>query len=1636
MRGTAGNAALVMQGGACGESLVATSTASSWPIAYAVVGATSPTQVFFSNCLTGNCNLGGNILPAAVANVTPIIGNYGTSVVRNGNIVTLNLGTSGGNTNSFPPGSTMIVSGATPSDLNGTFTVATNTLDSMNPVMTWAQVGANESATGTLSISAPQLSVTFYPSAFITGTNNGVSGNVQLGSNQVPFAMGDTVVGAPTSQFQNAGLNVYIGQTTPVSGGNASGGVNVVDEGPADLYWAFSAANKIANGAAPEAFNINGSYDSVFRIGYRPAYNGALLYVQGGEPVSANAKPYYIFEDNLAGGGWLRFSPVGGSFSFGGPVIAPSIAATVSASAFASGTTIGGILPCLQNGTNCPAGSGAAGVTSVATGAWPSWLSPSVTNATTTPSVAVVASAIPNAALANSSTTVNGTSCALGGSCTIATGSSTPPLTYTYFPAAVSDGGVAFAAAFTRYNRNEPAAGSVASASSALGYLLFQALPSQPQYAELTMTAPPYWTSTAIYFNFYSSATAGNAVLDVQTACVTPGQVMGSPTFSTAMVTSTAVSSTANGMVRTALISGIATPGLNGCPATGMTTPTYADDPCLCGRDIGCSRVFHGCDVGDRTEPIMRKIFLSAILLLAAAFSFGQATNPQNTFSAAEWNGGISPSLAMNFDDSTTAFKDVVSGTTMVTSQTLVPALESYGNNTVSASTTTTSCSVNSSAPGSFILVFYTGTPVSTVDSLGSTFVVVGSGIGYFNNVSTGTHVITETFSPAMAFPVMYCSEWFGVSSTSPIDVYGTNTITGANTSFTSGPITTTDPGDILVGMQYGGNATFTLTAPVFTAIPHSAWTGIFSAQYFPGATGTYAFTGTQSNSATATTTVVALKPKINSSDTISVNQPGFDNTNNSNYSAKFLYDSWSSAPNNTFGSTMEWNTPWTMMLHVDRLNWNKSSTLVLASKGDLSGQNNFWELYIQQNAGSVNASQLCFKRAGAAPYTQIVGPIFYASQTDCTPAIIDLVPNLLNYNIIIEDSGTGSKDAIGMWVNGIKQSLAYYAISGRGFGGVTIAITNGGTGYTSAPTIGSTGGGANCTISGTTATVSGGAINSVSVYGSGCTSAPTITITGGGGSGAVLTATAYPMTMNSPTAPLMVPGYVNNKTFYGPGGTDTTQNPLYVDEFAEFAGNLSIQQIANLFYTTKFYQNLLYPGLAANPPLVIMNNYGCGPDFSGDQTIAMLIGAAKAGLIRLIGFDDDDPQPDGSNSAGWYRQMLDQAGLADVPLSVGTNVYGPNLGGCPAATITAYNANTPQNASAYQSPTTMFRTLFAKYSTQPIYVMQTQTATGYNNFQLSAADGISSLTGLQLQAQNYANGGWVNMFEGNFGTSPAAYLSLLNNIGNYPIYFEGGSPSNGGPGIYASRTANDPLYLVASNMLSDYVTGWTNLNVVQLISPYFQGGALITVSGGTGYANQTKFVSIGGGPTCNVTGIMTASGGVPSGTLSGSGMSVGTSYDGIGYGCTPIVFTATGSGTNLTVSAITCCNVGPINITPPLITIGDTISGTGIPACTTIVSQTSGAPGGIGVYVTSAATTASSATVTRQPTIVLTAPTGTGVTLTPAVGIFPKYYEGSGTASYAVYPNRWSVQDGLLPFTWFQNSLIDLPSVGSPRAY
>ena len=95
---------------------------------------------------------------------------------------------------------------------------------------------------------------------------------------------------------------------------------------------------------------------------------------------------------------------------------------------------------------------------------------------------------------------------------------------------------------------------------------------------------------------------------------------------------------------------------------------------------------------------------------------------------------------------------------------------------------------------------------------------------------------------------------------------------------------------------------------------------------------------------------------------------------------------------------------------------------------------------------------------------------------------------------------------------------------------------------------------------------------------------------------------------------------------------------------------------------------------------------------------------------------------------------------------------------------------------------------------------------------------------------------------------------------------------------------------------------------------------------------------------------------------------------------------TGTAAGTALTLSSLT-----------GLVSIGDVVAGTGVPAGTTIVSQTSGTTGLAGVYVTSVATTASSATITTYGTVLNVTAVGSG---TIAVG---DPVSGSGVPTGAV---------------------------------
>ncbi|MBW4037521.1 MAG: LamG domain-containing protein [Acidobacteria bacterium] len=698
--------------------------------------------------------------------------------------------------------------------------------------------------------------------------------------------------------------------------------------------------------------------------------------------------------------------------------------------------------------------------------------------------------------------------------------------------------------------------------------------------------------------------------------------------------------------------------------------------------------------------------------------------------------------------------------------------------------------------------------------------------------------------------------------------------------------------------------------------------------------------------------------------------QPGFDATQADNTAAAFPYNGFSVAPNNALGS-VEWNVPYSMLVHVDRLNWNRSGSLVLASKGDVSGATNWWKLYLQM-AGTT--SQLCFSRGTTG-----------ASNGICTSGGFDAMPNGLNYDIVVTDAGTGAPGGgycggctspLSLYINGLGPStIPETPTSGSfasGFGYVTLAIA-GGTGYASSTSFTSTGGGATCNVTGVMLATNGVPTSVTAGTGSnnfGCTSAPTITLISPTGTGAMITATPTKTSMNAAGEPLLIPGYISGGNYYGVAGTNSAQTRTYIDEAGIFPGVLSPNEITELFYQTKFYQGLMKS--YATPPLVIFSNDGC-QDTDNFFDLTTLIRAHQLGEVKLIGVEDVQG---GGTSPAFYRQELDQAGLSQVPVSVSSS-FAASFSLCPSAMETAFDASTAQNTAAYESSVTMYRTLFAKYATTPILVTSGGSLAGMDEFIQSPADSVSSMTGAQLWAQNARNGGAVygqglgeNFSFGSYYDEASSVYMFANNM-PMPIYWFGGTPQQAGPGILESRTVNDPLWMVFNALGNDVRPCWDCLTATAILSNAFAGGVNVAISGtGTGYANATPFTSTGGGPNCVVTGTMVSVNGVPSSILSSEGTALNTA-------------TGTGAG---------CLNAS----SPPTIVLTN--------------------PTGTGAVLTSTTTASPCGTITQTTA-------SNGVTA-----------QTSCTNQYFVPYSLYALPGATPVFEWFLNSLDDPIPVGSPR--
>lgn len=660
--------------------------------------------------------------------------------------------------------------------------------------------------------------------------------------------------------------------------------------------------------------------------------------------------------------------------------------------------------------------------------------------------------------------------------------------------------------------------------------------------------------------------------------------------------------------------------------------------------------------------------------------------------------------------------------------------------------------------------------------------------------------------------------------------------------------------------------------------------------------------------------------------------QPGFDADTVSNTAAAFAWNAYNQAPNTVLGA-IEWDSPWTMLIHIDRLNWTRTGTLVLASKGDFAS-NTWWKLTL--GMAGPGYSQLCFTRSGAGKTG--------STQNGFCSGWLDAMPNGFNYDIVIEDNGTGE---VGMEGSGATSALSMYInglpvipgggpiIAGgptdnsysSGFGYVNLSVT-GGTGYADTTAFTSMGGGPNCVVSGFMYASGGVPYNgNWSPTGSsnyGCTSAPSIVLTSPTGTGAMITATPSNASMNSTGYPLMVPGYVSNGKPYGVAGSNYAENPINIDEFAVFPGNLTFSQVSQIFAQTVFYQGLIKK-MPSPDPLFVFDDDGCA-DLDNEFTLQMLIALHKKGIVTLSGVVAED----GSVTCeALWRQMMNQASLQSVPMTV-PNAFWANSGELePATNIAAYDPSTPLSNAAWGSSTAMYRTLLAQHPSTPINIILGGPYTALAEFMVSPADGISPLSGLQLLAQNAANGGVI--YAQGFGCNPSAPPDttpcslttgplqdvassqfVLANHGTTPIYWLGGTPQSAGPGELSTRTAPDPMFLFERTVGADQRQCYDCLMVEAAVSDYFFGGVQVGYSGGTGYAAATPFTFSGGGSGCQGTGFLTANNGVPNGIEFQWGNNIAGFASGIGSGCTsaPTVnlVGATGGGVKLTAYPTSVC--------------------------------------------------------------------------------------------------------------------------------
>ena len=300
----------------------------------------------------------------------------------------------------------------------------------------------------TLTFSLRGATFSFSPSGFSTGTINATTLNGALSASNI---ISGTIAAARLPLFGPSGA-AHAAGIVPDPGATA-GATHFLRE---DGTWAIPAGGG-GGGSSSVADITSGTIDGT-AIGSTTPSTGAFTTLTSSTPIAVSSGGTGTATAPAAGqilignAGSTAFAPqtLSGDCALSSAGLITCIktngvtfgsAATTAASSYdtagaaAAATTSAALLTTLRTLTNCNTSggyylspfsgtciavtSGGGGtVSSVTAGAWPSWLTPTLSNTTTTPVIAVTATPIPNSALANASVNINGTACSLGSTCT------------------------------------------------------------------------------------------------------------------------------------------------------------------------------------------------------------------------------------------------------------------------------------------------------------------------------------------------------------------------------------------------------------------------------------------------------------------------------------------------------------------------------------------------------------------------------------------------------------------------------------------------------------------------------------------------------------------------------------------------------------------------------------------------------------------------------------------------------------------------------------------------------------------------------------------------------------------------------------------------------------------------------------------------------------------------------------------------------------------------------------------------------------------------------------------------------------------------------------------------------------------